>query len=178
MTGLVSLKCFSDLEKQLEKLGKSAGRAALRRAGISALEPMARIARSLAPEETGELIESIEVSAKAKGAGAEIGRAEFHQVMKGGGTRVEALTAMRGARRAAKIAGGYSHVELFMGPEKARSKNEAIKAFVQEFGSAHVAATPYMRPAWDQDHQQLLARLKRELWFEVSSAMARAEGAR
>lgn len=175
MKNKVTLQGFGELEAQLEKLAKATGRAALRRAGLSAMEPMARIARSLAPEDTGDLIESIEVSAKAVGAAADIGKAEFAQVMKSGGTRVEAAGALRSARRAAKMSGAVPHVELFMGPEKASSKADGIKVWVQEFGSATVEPTPYMRPAWDQDHQNMLKRLQHDLWFEISTALQRSQ---
>ncbi|MCA0923002.1 HK97 gp10 family phage protein [Pseudooceanicola nanhaiensis] len=171
----VSLEGFAELEAQLEKMTKATGRAALRRAGISALEPMARLARGLAPEETGDLIESVEVSAKAIGAAADVGKRAFAQVMRDGGTRGEAASALRSARRAAHLGGAAPHVELFMGPEKASSKDEAIKAWVQEFGSADVDPTPYMRPAWDQDKDNMLARLKEDLWFEIATAVERTQ---
>ena len=44
-----------------------------------------------------------------------------------------------------------------------------------EFGTAHSAAQPFMRPAWDQDHKALLERLKVEIWTEIKKSMARAE---
>ena len=175
MKGNVTLQGFAELEAQLEKMTKATGKAALRRAGISAMEPMARIARRLAPEDTGDLIESVEVSAKAKGAAADIGKAEFAQVMKSGGTRLEAASALRSARRAAMKGGAAPHVELFMGPEKAETKADGIKVWVQEFGSVTVEPTPYMRPAWDQDHKAMLQRLQKELWFEISSALQRSQ---
>lgn len=175
MRQTVKLEGFKELEAQLERLTKATGKAALRRAGMSALEPTARLARSLAPEDTGELIESIDVSAKATGAGANIGKAEFSAVLRSGGSREAAVSALRGARRAAKGSGEIPHIELFMGPEKAATKDEAIKAWAQEFGTSTMAATPYMRPAWDQDKGAMLERLKKDLWFEVSAAVVKAQ---
>lgn len=171
----VRLTGFRELEQELAKLSKGMGRGALRRAGMAALMPMAQIAAENAPRDEGELAGSIMVGAKAKGGGAAVGRAEFAAVMRSGGGKQAAVAAMRDARRAAHGDSGPPSIELFMGPSEATSRKDAIKRIVQEFGSEHQPGTPYMRPAWEQDHMAMLARLKHDLWREVRAAVARAE---
>lgn len=175
MKTTVKITGMKELERELQKLSKAAGKGALRRAGMKAMQPMAEIARAQAPVETGDLRDSIAVGAKAVDGGADIGKREFAAVMKSGGSKGEAVAALRDARRAATGAGNLSAVELYMGPRKAKSRDEAIKAIVQEFGSSKMEPNPYMRPAWDQDKAALLERLKTELWAEISKTISRAQ---
>lgn len=165
---------FADLDRTLSQMSKGMARGALSRAGVRAMAPMAVLAASLAPEETGELAGSIVVSAKAKGAGAAVGKAAFAAAMKGGLGKAAAVSALRDARRGANGGDGPPSVELFMGPTQAGSKKNAIKRIVQEFGSVNQPGQPYMRPAWDQDRGAMLERLKVTLWDEVQKTVARA----
>lgn len=165
---------FKELDKALQDLTKATGKGVLRRAGIKAMQPMADIARGMAPRDKGDLAASITVGAKAVGAGADIGKAEYRKVMKGGGGKGDALKAMRGARREAKSSGKASAVEVFMGPTKPKTKREAIKAVVQEFGSAKQHPNAYMRPAFEQDKTALVDRLGKEMWAEIEKSAKRA----
>lgn len=165
---------FKELDRALQDLSKSTGKGVLRRAGIKAMQPMADIARGMAPRDKGDLAASITVGAKAVGAGADIGKKEYAAVMKGRGSKADALKAMRGARREAKSSGKASAVEVFMGPAKPKTKREAIKAVVQEFGSAKQQPNAYMRPAWDQDKAALVDRLGKEMWAEIDKSAKRA----
>lgn len=171
----VRVEGLRELEKQFERLSAAAAKGAGRRAAVKAMEPMAAIARSLAPKDTGELGKSITVSAKATGAGGRIGKREYSAVLRAGGTKAEAVGALRDARRAAKSVRAAPEVELFMGPAQGLTKREAIKRIAQEFGTFKMAPHPYMRPAWDQDKAAMLDRLKAELWREVEKAIARSE---
>ncbi|WP_210526378.1 HK97 gp10 family phage protein [Rubellimicrobium arenae] len=162
----------SDLKAQLDRLRRGAGRAALERAGTSAMEPMARLARQLAPKDTHELAESIDVGTEVRDE--EIGRFAYRLVMGGGGSREQALAAMRDARRAAGGAARNVYVDVFMGPVAGRDVQDVIKGVVQEFGSETREPQPYMRPAFDQDSEALLERLRKDLWFEILSAIENA----
>jgi hypothetical protein len=162
-----------DLDAALADLSKGAGRGALRRAGVRGLQPMAELARSLAPVDEGELRDSISVSAKA--SGTKVGKAEFAAAMRAGLGREAAVAAMRDARRAAKAEGAPAFVELFMGPAQAKTKADAIKRIVMEFGSARHQPRSYMRPAWDQGRGPLLQRVQLTLAEEIRAAVARAE---
>lgn len=141
------------------------------------MKPMGEIAAGLAPRDTGQLAGSIAVSAKAVGAGADIGKAEYSAIMRAGGSKAEAGAAMRAKRRDVKASGSSAHVELFMGPQRAKDKRTAIKQIVQEFGTRKMQANPYMRPAWDRDKNALLQRVQHELWREIRKTVARAEKA-
>ncbi|WP_037284516.1 HK97-gp10 family putative phage morphogenesis protein [Rubellimicrobium mesophilum] len=162
----------TELKEQLDKLRASTAKAALQRAGLKALQPMADLARSLAPEKTGELAQSIAVGAQAKND--EVGRLAYRFVMGGGGTREQAVTAMRQARREEKGRRGAYYVDLYMGPRAGRSRDEVIKGIVQEFGSFRVEPHPYMRPAFEQDKDALMQRLSDEVRAEVAKAISRA----
>jgi HK97 gp10 family phage protein len=166
----VQLSGFKELEEELAKVSKAVGRNALRRAGMKAMQPMANAAAGMAPVESGALRDSITVGTKVDNP---VGRSEFAAVMRSGGTQAEAVAALRGARRAA--AGDAPFVELYMGPAKAETKDEAIKAVAQEFGTSRHGPQPYMRPAFDAEAMPTLDRLKDELWTEVTKAVARAE---
>lgn len=168
----MKLEGFKELDAELAKLSKSMGKAVLRRSGIKALGPTAALAASIAPVATGELKGSIAVSAKAHGAGSQIGKSAYAAVMRGGGSKAQAVAALRDVRRNTDTSGVPS-VELFMGPAKG-SKRLALKAIAQEFGTIKQPPHSFMRPAWDQDQAALLGRLKKDLWDEVRKSVARA----
>ena len=51
---------------------------------------------------------------------------------------------------------------MFVGPDR-----RAFHARLQEFGTEHHAAQPFMRPAWDKHKGALLGRLKDLLWANI-----------
>lgn len=169
MAMTVNLSGFKELDAELAKLSKAAGRNALRRAGMTAMQPMAAAARRLAPVDEGDLQESISVGFAIRN---DIGRAEFAAVKRAGGSDEEAVMALRDARRAASATAPSA--VIYMGPEAAPDRNTAIKAVAQEYGTSFHPPQPYMRPAFDAQAQPTLERLKRELWFEVSKSVERA----
>lgn len=173
MSTRVRVEGMKELEAQLERLRTATGQAALRRAGLKAMEPMAQLAQQNAPVETGELVGSIVVGAKA--TDAEVGKIQYASVKKAGGSDAEALAALRDARRDARGTRGKWFVDVFMGPRAGRPRDEVIKGFAQEFGTVHMEPHPYMRPAFDQDKGPMLERLKGLLWAEVEKAVARAQ---
>lgn len=164
----VRLEGFNGVGDQLSQLKRATAKTVLKRAATTALRPMAAIAAALAPKDTGDLEKSIKVS--AKGGGNTTGNAEFGAVMRAGGSKAEARLALRDARRGAGI--GDHAVELFMGPAEG-TRDEAIKAIVQEFGSVKQAPQAYMRPAWDADKSAVLSRLGPLLWAEVEKTLSR-----
>lgn len=62
----VKVEGFRDLEQNLFKLKGSTAKSNVRAAAQEALEPMARDMRAKAPRDSGELIESIDVSERTK----------------------------------------------------------------------------------------------------------------
>lgn len=152
---------LEDLEKNLERLSKSAGKGVLRRSLRKAAEPMADIMRSKAPKKTGALAQSIAISSKLNKRQSGIHRKMF-----------------KDDRQA---------VELFLGPAYGPGKGN--HGHLLEFGtkphfnkglfagSRHpgTAPQPFVRPAWDQDRADMLDRLSKILWEELDKSMARAE---
>lgn len=92
MAETIKLQGFRDLDRALEQLSKSMGKAVLRRAGIEAAEPMARMMRQKAPKDTDDLSESIDVSTK--------------------------LSNRQGSLHRKMFRNDRSSVELFVGPGK------------------------------------------------------------
>ena len=142
----VTLSGFKALEAALEQMSKAVGKGVLRRAGIKALRPVAKVAAGMAPDDPAtfapkDLKTSIAVSSKVK-----VGRS------------------------ALRLTEGKSAVEVYMGP----TKDGYPQAILQEFGTIHHPPQAYMRPAWDSGKGKVLDDLKRELWSEVEKAAARA----
>ena len=58
-------------------------------------------------------------------------------------------------------------VEVFVGP------GSDPAAHLQEFGSSHHAAQPFMRPAWDRTKDDLLEGVGADMWAEIEKAVRR-----
>lgn len=70
----VRLEGFRELERALNELPKSTGKAVLRRVSKGALQPMAEKAKGLAPKDKGDLAASIQVSERRTKRVARINR--------------------------------------------------------------------------------------------------------
>lgn len=73
----IKLEGFKELDAALSELSRSVGKAVLRRAGLSAAEPMARAMRQLAPKDEYDLSESISASTKLTGRQRSLHRKMF-----------------------------------------------------------------------------------------------------
>jgi HK97 gp10 family phage protein len=47
------------------------------------------------------------------------------------------------------------------------------QSYLQEFGTVHHPAQPFMRPAWDQHHMEVFHEIGKALWVEIQKATAR-----
>ena len=157
----VKLEGFAELEAALDQLSKAAGKGVLRRSLIKSAEPMAEIARALAPDDTTSSGFDLKRSIKV-------------------GTRLS-----RGEKKAHRkmFRNDKAAVEVFMGA------GPLPQAIYTEFGTSPfinkgklagthnpgIRAQPYMRPAWEQDRRAMLSRLSDELWAELSKSIQRAE---
>lgn len=174
----VKVEGLRELESALSQLEKRATRTAVaRRALKKAGEPVAEAMRALAPEVDGDLRQSITVSTKLA---SDAGKQAFHQAMKAGLGKAAAVSAMRGARRAAKSAA--PPVMMFVGPS-----TKAFHAHFVEFGTApHInggmfkgsqhpgsAPRPFARPAWDAQQGTALRLITEELRSEIMKAVKR-----
>lgn len=166
----VKIEGLKELDQALGELSKATARNTMRRALISAAEPMRAAAERNAPILTGQLSRSIAISASI-GQKNDPGKAAYAKTMAGGGTRTQAREALITARRAAGV--GESFAEVYLGPTVSGKRN-SIKAIVQEFGSVKQPAQPYMRPAFDSQARNVLNRISGELKTEVDKSVARA----
>jgi HK97 gp10 family phage protein len=159
---------FKELDANLGQLPKATARNALRRVLVKAGEPIASAARQLAPDDKrtfkNDLKRSITVSASLKN---KVGSAEYAAVMRGGGTKSEARSALIDARRAA---GGGSFAVVYVGTTG--SKWGAM-GHLPEFGTSKMAARPFLRPAFDANSTQALNIIRTELRGEIEKATAR-----
>lgn len=164
----VKVEGLKELDKALGELTKATARNTLRRALIAAGEPMRARAAANAPVRTGQLRQSIKISSRVDNRA---GKREYAATLAGGGTKAQAVQALRDARRAKGI--GESFAEVFIGPERG-SKRLAIKSIVQEFGNSRQTPRPYMRPAFDSEAGNVLGRVRSELSREIDKAVSRA----
>jgi HK97 gp10 family phage protein len=174
MSGPVKVKVEGLLElgQAFDELSKATARGVGKRTLIKAAQPMVEMAQRLAPDdpETGppDLHTSIIASAKIKNT---VGNAQFAAVLQGGGSKAEAVSALRDARRTA--AGEGSFAQAYVGP-RSTTKRAAIKAIVQEFGSVKQSPRPYMRPAFQSTAQKVIDGVAAILRVEIGKAAARA----
>lgn len=162
MSVTVDLVGFKELEQELDRLSKAAGKGVLRRALKKAAEPMAEMARSMVPVDDGDLKKSITVSVKLAKRQAGLHRKMFKD--------------------------DRASVEMFLGPSYDLGAGGRHGHLV-EFGTApHInqgqfpgtqhpgtAPQPFMRPAWDADQVKLLDRIGQNMWKELQKSIARAE---
>jgi HK97 gp10 family phage protein len=163
----VSVSGLREVDANLGQLSKATARNVLKRVLTKAGQPMAEAGAALAPDDpnTGapDLHRSILVSPKLKN---EVGKEEFAAVMKAGGSKADAVAAMRDARRAAGGEGSFA--EVYVGPDA-----EIFYAHLVEFGTAHSSPQPFMRPAFEQTKGKALDIIKSELGGEIDKAVAR-----
>lgn len=164
----VKIEGLKELDAALGQLPKAVARNVLKRALVRAGQPIADTARVMAPVDDGELRDSIVVSSRVKNT---VGNAEFHQAMAAGLGIQAARAALRGARRAAKGQGSFA--EILVGPTQAKTKADAIKRIVQEFGSIDQPGQPYMRPAWAKEQDVSLSIVKDALADEIMKSAKR-----
>lgn len=143
MSVTVKIEGLRELEQNLNRLSKTTGRAVLRRTLKTAAEPLAELARGLAPDDPNtdhdDLVESITVSTKLS----------------------------KTARRRHRKLKGNDAAEMFVGTND-------VAGSKQEFGTVNHPPQPFLRPAWEQDQDALLGRIKDELGKEIDKAVARA----
>lgn len=153
-----------ELDRALGDLPKATARSVLHRILRKAGAPVAAAAARLAPDDPAtsapDLHTSIAVSTKLKNPA---GKSEYAAVMRSGGTRAEAGAAMRAARTGSK-----SFAEVYVGPGKG-----GAHGVLQEFGTAHHDAQPFMRPAWDGHKDEALDIIATDLGGEIMKAAQR-----
>jgi HK97 gp10 family phage protein len=145
MRETVRVEGLRELERALEELPKSTGKAVLRRVLKKRAEPIARHMTALAPDDpaTGgnDLRSSIGVSTK--------------------------LSKRQASQHRKMFKDDKASVEMFVGA------GPLPQAHLQEFGSSIHGPQPFARPAWDAGHGALLEGLKDDLWSEIKKSADR-----
>ena len=166
MASTVRLSGFSQLEEELAKVSKAVGKGAVRRALMKSAEPMAEIARGLAPDDPAtngkDLKSSIVVGVKLNGRQTKLHRRMFRDDK-------AAVEMFVGPSYLLGDGGRHGHLLEF---GTSAFVNKGRYAGTQNPG---IAPQPFMRPAWDQDHMPMLERLGKEMWDEIQKSVARAQ---
>lgn len=150
------------LKELIEATSSSTGKRVLMRALADAAQPIADHAQQLVAVDTGELRNSIRVYTSSVNT---VGKSEYRAVLKSGGSKAEAVAALRDARREA---GPSSTVEVAVGPA-----GFARAAWI-EFGTEKMAPRPYMRPAWDAGKDQVVNDIGPSIASHIDKAAQRA----
>ncbi len=156
---------LSELNDELSNFSKATSGNILKRAVSAAGAMIAEEAPKIAPKLRGTLRREIQVG-KAKIITP--GKAAFARAMEEGGTRAEAAAAARNANREAGGTGRSAVTQV--GPTK-----RAGQGILQEFGTAHHPAQPFMRPTWDAYGAQAAEVMADALAEEIDKATKRAE---
>lgn len=161
----IKIDGLKELNEALEDFSKTTAGNILKRSVGTAGALFAERAIALAPKRTGKLKREIKV---AKPKIITPGKAAYAQAMRETGDKAEAAAAARAANRSAGGAGraAVTHV----GPTK-----RAGQGSLQEFGTAHHKAQPFMRPTWDADGPKLADVIRDTLAEEIDKATKRAE---
>jgi HK97 gp10 family phage protein len=161
----VKIDGLKEADANLGLLSKATGRNVLMRVLARAGQPIAERAAELAPDDpdtsSPDLHTSIVVSPSLKNP---VGKAEYAQVLTEGGTKAEAVQALRDARRA----GGGAFAEMFVGPSA-----DIHHGHLQEFGTDHHGPHPFLRPAFDEKGPEALEIIKTDLGSEIGKAVSR-----
>lgn len=160
----IKLEGLKELNDALAEFSKATSGNILKRAVGTAGAMFADHAIAIAPKDTGTLKKEIKVS---KPKIISPGKAAYAQAMKETGDKAEAAAAARAANRSAGGTGrsAVTHV----GPTK-----RAGQGMLQEFGTAHHKAQPFMRPTWDADGPKLVDVIRDTLAEEIDKAKTRA----
>ncbi|WP_441280507.1 HK97-gp10 family putative phage morphogenesis protein [Tardiphaga sp. 862_B3_N1_1] len=161
----VKVEGLKEIKEALEEFSKATSGNILKRAVGTAGATFAEHAISLAPKDEGVLKKEIKVSRPKI---ITPGKAAFAQAMRETGDKAEAAAAARAANRSA--GGDGRSAVAHVGPSK-----QAGQGILQEFGTAHHKAQPFMRPTWDAYDQKLVEVIRDELLVEINKAKQRAE---
>jgi len=165
----VKITGAKEVERALEQFTPATGRAVLRRALKKAAKPIQQTAKQYAPYDQGDLERSIKIKVAP---GKKVGGAEYSKVLRDGGTKDEAVAAMRTVRRNSKKTAPIAEVRVV-----------AIGALV-EFGTDErflkngksvgaMPPDPFMRPAFDAKAAVAAAIIRREITEEIERTASR-----
>lgn len=152
---------FAELEKALGNLPGAVGKRVTRAAMKKAAEPMAEVARELAPERTGKLKKSIRIGSMLNGRQRKIRKRSMTEDEK------NAVTLFMGPSYLKGDQGRHGHLVEF---GTAPHKNGGQFAGTDHPGTA---PQPFMRPAFDREAMPTVERLKPLLYKAIDKAAKR-----
>lgn len=137
----LELEGFEELDNALSELSQSQGKAVVRRSLNALGQPIADDAAEMAPIDMDR----------------DYGEHLYETISVS--TRLDPK-AKKTQRRIDGVDRGAVMMHVGPGPK-------AFHAFLQEYGTAHHAPQPFMRPAWDKHRDTLIPRLKELLWENI-----------
>lgn len=132
---------LKQVDEALKDLPKATAKGVVRRVLRRRAEPMAMLTARLAPVDTSDLANSIEITTRLTP------RQRRYQRSKGDNIGADAVV-------------------LYVG-------SSSPVAHLQEFGTRHHAAQPFMRPAFEQLKYRVLDGIQKDLMNEIEKAKAR-----
>lgn len=149
---------LKQLNDTLDALSFQNRRRVLERVLLRRAQPIVQAAKQKAPYDYYDLERSIQATLTPP-HNLMNARKAFGQVIAAGGTV--------GAARAAAKAYGANPPTVYIGP--GRNPQSSL----QEFGTSHHRAQPYMRPAWDQNQNAALIGIAADIQQEINATAAR-----
>lgn len=160
----VKVEGLKELEEALKELPKATGKNVIKRALTNAAKPFVEQAKAMAPVRLGYLKRSITTSKVVMTSGS-AGKKAFAEALAKGASRREAGAAAHAAN--AEASGNVTSGLIVIGPGR------HPQALFQEFGTAHHAPHPYMRPTWEENKMPAIETIREELWSEIKKAADR-----
>lgn len=153
---------LKELEDALNDLPRAVARGTLTRALKKTAQPIADDEKRRVRVRSGETRDSVIVTTKVRN---QVGLQEYGETIASGGSREEAVGALRAARRAGGSDGARAEVSI--GPTK-------FTAVFLERGTFKMPAFPFVRPAWEAGKYRALDDISTQLKNEIDKSVARA----
>lgn len=142
----VQIEGLQETLANLRELPQRIGRATLRKSLTKAAQPVAVVARSLAPDDPATPAPDLKTS-------------------------IVVSTAL--TRRQRRTRPKQNEVEVYIGPARSAGRNVLNYASFQEFGRINQPAQPFLRPAWDRMQPIVLKIFAADLGPQIEAAAAR-----
>lgn len=156
----VSVDGFDELFNAMDKLSEEIGQAKTmsiwRKALGYAMEPVLLSAKTRAPTDTGQLKEHIYM------------KVQRPQARDKASTSYQGETIMARVTVSPKRGESVENVTIGKSGKERKQYNHRPVALAQEFGTAEMAAQPFMRPALQSNIDVVLERLGKSVWYEIN----------
>lgn len=168
MTVSFKMEGFEELIKQMDELGKEVGKAKTdaiwRKAMAYAMQPVLEDAKSFAPKDSGEMASRIYMKVHRPMARDKQGRRYA------GESYMARVTAS--PIRSDSV---LNYTVNSKGKLRATWANKSPAPVAQEFGNAHNAAHPFLRPAMEINIPRIESRLGWSVWQAIQNLAAKSK---